>query len=109
MKKLIVYLLLVSICGCCNKTMIKSTPPGATVYIDGENVGKTPYEYSDMKIGYGGEFTLWLKHPGYKDFVIVIHKDEEWSTAGCIFGSFLIVPLLWARGYKPERTFVLEK
>jgi hypothetical protein len=33
--------------GCASSTLIKSNPPGAKLYLDGQLKGETPYTYSD--------------------------------------------------------------
>jgi hypothetical protein len=37
--------------GCSSSTLIKSNPPGAKLYLDGQLKGETPYPYSDRAAG----------------------------------------------------------
>jgi hypothetical protein len=41
---------------------VESSPPGATVYVDGQAMGTTPYASTDLK---PGSHTLRVAHPGY--------------------------------------------
>lgn len=40
-----------------------SDPTGATIYIDGSEVGKTPFSYDQLT---DGEYDLRIEHPGYE-------------------------------------------
>ena len=77
--------------------MLRSEPSGATVYIDGSKVGKTPYTYSDTKI-VGATTQVRLKLEGY----------EEFQVGPCIGGVFVLVPFLWVMGYRPEHSYELS-
>ena len=35
---------------CASSTIIDSSPSNATIFVNGEKVGKTPYEHKDTKI-----------------------------------------------------------
>jgi len=92
--------------GCTSTTMIRSEPSGANVYIDGSKMGKTPYTYSDTKI-VGSTTHLKLKMEGYEEFDTVFRRDEEFQVGPCIGGVFLLFPLLWVMGYRPEHVYEL--
>ena len=55
------------------KMTIKSTPDNATLYIDGKQVGSTPYT---AEMG-SGDYDLRLTHPNYHDFTKRIHLDSS--------------------------------
>ncbi|MET0405957.1 MAG: PEGA domain-containing protein [Cystobacter sp.] len=93
--------------GCASTTIIRSTPQGANVYIDGSKVGKTPYTYSDTKI-VGSSTRVRLALEGFEDFETVISRSEEFQVGPCIGGAFLLVPWLWIMGYNPERNYELQ-
>jgi hypothetical protein len=92
--------------GCASTTIIRSDPEGATLYIDGSKVGKTPYTYSDTKT-ISSTTLLKLKKDGYEDFQTLMTRNERFQLDACIGGAFFLVPFLWVMGYNPERTFEL--
>lgn len=107
-KKLIV--LVTAICflvGCSSTTMIKSNPPGAKLYIEGQYKCETPCTHSDTAAS-GTSKTVLLKKEGYKDFTGTIKKEE--TQAGPIIGGiFLLFPFIWMLGYPDEYSFEMEK
>ncbi len=91
---------------CVSTTLIQSVPPGASVKIDGETKGTTPYAYSDSKIVFSNTSVV-LEKEGYHPFSIIIQRNEE-PNVGAIIGGFFIWPIwLWALDYKPMRTYEL--
>lgn len=93
--------------GCASSTLIKSNPPGAKLYLDGQVQGETPYTYSD-KAAAGTTRTVTLKYEGYKDFNGTI-KREQLSVGALIGGIFLLVPFIWILEYPPQYNFEMEK
>ncbi|WP_224364575.1 PEGA domain-containing protein [Hyalangium versicolor] len=93
--------------GCVSSTVIRSDPSGATVYIDGSRVGKTPYVHEDTKT-VSSTTRVKLKKEGYEDFEAVIVRNEEFQLGPCIGGAFVLIPFLWVMGYKPEHHYELE-
>lgn len=92
---------------CASTTMIQSTPSGAKLYLNGENVGKTPYTYSDTKI-VGSTTMVKLEKEGYKTFNTSFSRDEEADVGAIIGGLFVWVPFLWTMKYKPTHTYELS-
>jgi hypothetical protein len=92
--------------GCASTTIIRSDPPGATLYVDGSKVGKTPYTYSDTKT-ISSTTRLRLKKEGYEEFETLMTRNEQFQVDACIGGAFFFVPFLWVMGYNPERTYEL--
>ncbi len=92
--------------GCASSTLIKSSPPGARVYLDSESVGKTPYQMRDTKI-VGSSTRVKLVLSGYEPYEAVIQRNEEFQVGPCIGGVLVLVPFLWVMGYKPEHTYEL--
>jgi hypothetical protein len=92
--------------GCVSSTVIRSDPSGATVYIDGSKVGRTPYIHSDTKT-VSSTTTVKLRREGYEDFETLFVRNEEFQLGPCIGGFFTLVPFLWVMGYKPERNYEL--
>ena len=56
-----------------NKMTIKSNPEGATLYIDGKQVGTTPYT---LEIA-SGNYDIRLTYDGYKDYQQRTHLDSS--------------------------------
>ncbi len=106
MKRLLCLLLAASLAGCTSTTVIKSVPEGATVYLNGERVGMTPYTLSDTKI-VGSSNSIVLKKEGYQDFAAVFSRNEEADVGAIVGGVFVLVPFLWTMGYKPTHTYEL--
>ena len=92
--------------GCTSTTIIRSDPPGATLYIDGSKVGKTPYTYSDTKT-ISATTRIKLKKEGYEEFETLMTRNEQFQVDACIGGVFFFVPFLWVMGYNPERNYEL--
>jgi hypothetical protein len=92
--------------GCASSTVIRSDPSGATVYIDGSKVGKTPYTHSDTKV-VGSHTRVELKMEGYEEFETGISRNEEFQVGACIGGVLFLVPFLWVMGYKSEHNYEL--
>jgi hypothetical protein len=108
MKKLIALMtVFFFLFGCASATVIKSNPPGAKLYLDGQLKGETPYTYADRAAA-GTMRTVTLKKEGYKDFTGHI-KREELSVPALIGGILILIPLIWVLEYPPEYTFEMEK
>jgi len=93
--------------GCASSTLIKSNPPGAKLYLNGQDLGETPYTYSDRAAA-GTMRTVTLKKEGYKDFNGTI-KREQLSVGALIGGIFLLIPFIWILEYPPQYNFEMEK
>lgn len=100
---LAVSLLLAS---CSSTTMINSSPNGAKVFLNGEQVGTTPYAHSDTKI-VGSTTTVKLEKEGYETFNTTFSRSEKADVGAIIGGVFVLVPFFWTMKYKPERTYEL--
>ena len=91
---------------CASTTKIDTTPSGATLYINGEKAGTTPYTYTDTKI-VGSTVQLKLKKDGFEDFQTIMTRNEEADTGAIVGGVLTLVPLLWSMKYKPTHTYEL--
>lgn len=107
MKRVISLLLILCMTGCASTTMIKSVPDGATIFLNGEKVGTTPYTHTDTKI-IGARNSVILKKDGFQDFSTTFVRDEEANIGPIIGGFFVMVPFLWALGYKPIHSYEME-
>ena len=92
---------------CASSTVIYSRPQGATVYLNGEPVGRTPYTMTDTKI-VGSTTQVRLEYPGFASYSGVIARNEEFEVGACIGGFFLLVPFLWIMGYKGTHTYEMQ-
>lgn len=95
---------LIFLSSCASTTLIRSEPRGATLFINGEKVGTTPYQHTDTKI-VGSTNHVVLKKEGYEDFVTVFSRDEEADVGAIIGGIFFLFPFLWTMKYKPEHSY----
>jgi len=93
--------------GCASTTIIKSTPSGAKVYLDGELAGTTPFAMTDTKI-VGSVTRLRLALDGYQPFETVISRNEQFDVGACIGGALVLVPWLWIMGYKADHNYELN-
>ena len=89
---------------CASTTKIDTTPDGATVYINGEKAGTTPFTYTDTKI-VGSAVQVKLKKEGYEDFQTTLTRNEEPDVGAIVGGVFTLVPLLWCMKYKPTHAY----
>lgn len=109
MTKKLIALVMISLFlfGCTSATVIKSNPPGAKLYLDGQFKGETPCTYADRAAA-GTMRTVTLKKEGYKDFTGHI-KRETLSVPALIGGILVLIPFIWILEYPPEYTFEMEK
>lgn len=61
--------------GCASTTLIKSSPPGAKLQVDGQVLGETPHFYTD-KAAAGTVKTVTLRKEGYKGFNGYIKREK---------------------------------
>lgn len=110
MKKLFVLVFIITamvITSCSSTTLIQSTPSGATVYLNGEVKGNTPYQLTDKKIS-GVSTSVMLKKEGFEDFNTIIVKNESVNAGALVGGIIFFWPaLLWTMEYNPVHTYPL--
>lgn len=97
-----VTLLLVTVIlsGCVTRRLFLVTdPPGATVILDGHEVGRTPYQ--EEFISYGVR-RLELEMPGYTRRVELLDVDNPWWQ---VFPLDLVTDLLFPWNIQDDRTF----
>jgi hypothetical protein len=107
--KLLILFMVVNLIAvaCSSKTVIRSRPEGAEVYIDNVRKGVTPLPYSDTAAA-GSTKQLVLKKEGYRDFCTVIRKSE-FAVGPCIGGVLVLFPFIWVLGYPDTHEFDLEE
>jgi hypothetical protein len=103
-KKLVCLILTIFVSACASTTVINSEPSGATIYLNGEKVGVTPYTYTDTKI-VGSTNTVLLKKDGYQDVTTAFSRNENVNVGAIIGGVFVLVPFLWTMDYKPNHLY----
>lgn len=106
-KGLLFFVASVFLVGCASTTLIKSSPSGATVYVDEQEVGTTPHRYTDEDIIFT-EHRIKLEKEGYKDLNTIITRDEELDTMAAIGGLFFWPCWLWALKYHPVHEYTLK-
>ncbi len=91
---------------CASSTLIQSYPSGAKVFINGEQVGVTPYWYTDTKI-MGTVTNVDLIKEGYQPLFTSIERNERVDFGAILGGFCLWVPFLWTMQYNPTHNFEL--
>jgi hypothetical protein len=102
---LLIFMVLLS--GCSSYTVIESHPSGANLYLDGEEVGQTPYQMVDTKIMFTCT-AVRLEKEGHKPFYTSICRNEEADIGAIIGGVFFTIPFLWSMKYKPTHFYRLR-
>ena len=73
---LVLALLVLCVTGCISRTLqVKSDPPGAWVYLNGEELGKTPVTHF---FTHSGPRKIVVSLQGYKPAAEVIDLDTPW-------------------------------
>lgn len=99
---------LLAFSSCVSSTLINTRPPGARVFLDGQQVGTTPYTMSDTKM-VGSTTTVRLEKDGYEPVNTVIARSEELDVGPLIAGLFLcLIPLLWVEKYRPVHDYDMQ-
>lgn len=97
---------IVFLASCSSTTVIRSEPPGAILYLNGERVGTTPYTHTDTKV-VGSQNTVELQLEGHETLITTFSRTEEADVGAIIGGIFFLFPFLWTMKYKPVRTYEL--
>lgn len=104
---LIAAVTLCAVTGCASTTVLQTTPPGATVSVNGFVVGRTPYALTDTKI-VGSATPLRFEAPGYAPLDVMLFRNEEVDVLPLIGGIFLLVPFLWVMKYQANHNYQLQ-
>lgn len=100
-----IFMLLILVIGCAGKTWIHTDPPANVFSSNGELLGVSPFEYSDMKLS-GAETVLVIKAKGFKTKTVTIKKDV-FSIENFLGFPLLTIP--WSYVYEKNYSFELEK
>lgn len=91
---------------CKSVTMINSEPPGASLFLDNQYVGVTPYQHVDDKISFSTTLVR-VEMEGYEPLVTTFSRDEQIDAGALIGGFFVLLPFFWTFKYDPVHTYTL--
>ena len=100
---------------CSHVVMIKTTPPGAIVRIDGEVKGVTPLMFEEAT-GFGRRYELELELDGYQGEKLSLQQEEWWHT--CFWPSLCLMPftlgvsgvgILFSRSLRDDYHYMLRR
>ena len=89
---------------CASSTIVRSTDPGAKIYIDGEFKGKGSVTHSDTKI-VGSSTSVKLVKEGCEPEIYNFSRNEEFDAGACVGGVLVLFPFLWIQKYKAEHVY----
>ncbi|MDR0521934.1 MAG: PEGA domain-containing protein [Planctomycetaceae bacterium] len=88
---LIGLLILTAVCGCVRRKMtVHSNPPGAAVYLDGKEIGRTPFS---TNFDHYGKREFRIVKQGYETKTVNLPVSPPWyQWVGLDFISEVLVP-----------------
>jgi len=92
---------------CQSSVLITSDPPDAYVTLDGQLVGKTPYQHTDRKIS-GYNLGVKLEKHGFETEYDIIKRTRFGNPAALIAGCFFVFPWAWTLDYPTVVQFRME-
>lgn len=114
-KKLISIILLALLTSACatQHAAFVSTPPGAQVFVDGEEIGVTPCAY-DYKLSKNATHEITISKEGFEPVNFVVAADEvdtkarnQWMVAGAVW-SPLWIGTIFTKKLKDSYDFALR-
>ena len=101
----VLVLALATSSGCATATRLHTRPEGATVWVNGELIGKTPVVYENDP-GLPRRYHVQVYEPGYAplDFYLDARMSWLWGYVGAV----TLVPYLWAWSLGRDYVFALE-
>ena len=74
--------------GCAYRSQFNTSPEGADVYFEGQNMGQTPGVVIPSRSGVPTDYVVRISKPGYKDMTVVLQRDyhADASLLWLIFG-----------------------
>lgn len=100
--------------GCSHTALIETDPPGAECYVDGVQVGITPYQLTDT-VGAGRRYEIVLQKPGYGIVQETLAQDQfAWpkGVASIVCGTCTLglgcLGLFWSWHLQDRYAFILE-
>ena len=112
-KLFIIILLAIFTSACAQQAAFVSTPPGAQVFIDGEEIGVTPCAY-DYKLSNNAHHDVTIAKDGFEPANFVVVTDEvdteardRWLAAGAVW-SPLWLGTIFTKKLKDTYDFALR-
>jgi len=113
LKLFIIILLAFFTSACAQQAAFVSTPPGAQVFIDGEEIGVTPCAY-DYKLSNNTQHDVTIAKDGFEPVNFVVVTDEidtqarsRWLAAGAVW-SPLWLGTIFTKKLKDTYDFALR-
>lgn len=88
--------------GCAETVRIASSPPGATVYVNGNKIGKTPVTYSENRPSVPRPYTIEYRDRTVREGVIGVHRVRG-RIVGMIFTAGIFAIFRGATVFAPEQ------
>jgi len=110
-----IIMILILFNGCVSSTMmtVYATEPngrpvnGATVLINGENIGQTPNASKKVSNFIGSDTQITVSKDGY--YIVRTEAVKEAKVANIVLGIFLnLFALLWVSGPKAQQNVVIS-
>jgi hypothetical protein len=113
-RKLFIILLLANFTSACaQQAAFVSTPPGAQVFVDGQEIGVTPCAF-DYQLSQNDSHEITIAKEGYEPVDFVVKTDEvdtearnRWLVAGAVW-SPLWIGTLFTKKLKDTYDFALQ-
>jgi len=113
-RKLFVIVLLATFTSACaQQAAFVSTPPGAQVFVDGQEIGVTPCAF-DYQLSQNDSHEITIAKEGYQPVDFVVKTDEvdtearnRWLVAGAVW-SPLWIGTLFTKKLKDTYDFALQ-
>lgn len=112
-KFFIIVLLALFTSACAQQAAFVSTPPGAQVFIDGNDIGVTPCAF-DYKLSNNAKHEVTIAKEGYEAVKLVVVTDEvdtearsRWMVAGAVW-SPLWLGTIFTKKLKDTYDFALR-
>jgi len=93
--------------GCASQTTITSQPSQARLKIDGQPVGKTPYNFNDPQVWIWTKHQVTLEKRGYLPTQSFL--TANFSATHVIVGILCCLPLVLVGQYDPQVNYVMNK
>lgn len=108
-----IILLTVFTSACAQQAAFVSTPPGAKVFVDGEQIGVTPCAF-DYTLGQNDRHEITIAKEGFEEVDFVVTTDEvdttarnRWLVAGAVW-SPLWLGTIFTKKLKDTYDFALR-
>lgn len=90
--------------GCAETAVLRSRPPGATVWVNGRRAGRTPLVLSVLPADWAGRYAVRLEKPGYRPRRAELETEV---SRGRVIGGILSLGL--SLFFKQPETFACDE